>query len=183
MTLRRHAFAVKKLMTTGGRVFRVGLVAAIVMVVACGEASAADYPSGAGALEQFDAEARAALPPMMKGWLMLLLGTFAASVVFAWKKVEARWALLGLLLAMLAGPAFYSAVGWPMLGGAIALSHLVCWTPVLVVLALRRPFAKREHGKLYRGWSAILLTVIAISFVFDVRDAWIYLQHVQTSST
>ena len=183
MTLRCHALTAGSLMKMAARFFRAGLVVAVFMLITSGTASAAEYPSGAGALEQFDAEARAALPPIMKGWLMLLLGAFAASLVFVWKKVEARWALIGLLLAMLAGPAFYSAVGWPMLGGAIALSHLVCWTPVLAVLALKRPFAKREHGKLYRGWSAVLLAVIAISFVFDVRDAWIYLQHVQTLNT
>lgn len=155
------------------------MVATCVLILS-DAANAVDYASGAGALERFDAEARAALPPILKGWLMLLLGTFAASLIFVWKKVEARWAIVGLLCAMLAGPAAFRALGWPMLGGAIALSHLVCWAPVLTILILKRPFARRQHGKLYRIWTAMLFAVIAISLVFDVRDAWIYLQHIHT---
>ena len=162
------------------RVIQLGIMAVAFALILSGTASAEDYPSGAGALERFDAEARAALPPPLKVWLMLLLGTFAVSLVFAWKKVEARWALGGLIVAMLAGPPVFKALGWPMLGGGIALWHLVCWTPVLVILLWKRPFMDKTHGKPYRIWTGMLVAVIAISFFFDVRDAWIYIQHIRT---
>ena len=109
-----------------------------------GPVFAQDYPSGAGALEVFDAQARASLPPALKIWLMLLLGTFAASIIFVWKKPVARWAFGGLLAAMLAGGPVFSALGWPMLGGGIALWHLVCWTPVLVVLLVKASVLESE---------------------------------------
>ena len=162
------------------RLIQLGLVAVAVALIMSGTASAEDYPSGAGALEQFDAEARAAVPPALKAWLLLLLGTFAVSLIFAWKKVEARWALGGLVAAMVAGPPVFNALGWPMLGGGIALWHLVCWTPVLVVLLLKRPFMNKTEGKPYRIWTAMLVAVIVISFFFDIRDAWIYIQHIRS---
>ena len=155
------------------------MVGVFVLIVS-GTANAEDYASGAGALQRFDAEARAALPPPLKAWLMLLLGTFAVSLIFAWKKVEARWALVGLIVGMLAGPPVFGALGWPMLGGGIALWHLVCWTPVLAILLWKRPFMNQAEGKPYRIWTAMLVTVIVISFFFDIRDAWIYLQHIRT---
>ena len=136
--------------------------------------------SGAGALEVFDGAARAAVPPPLKVWLMLLLGTFAASIIFVWKKPVARWALGGLILAMFVGVKIIAALGWPVLGGAIALSHLVFWTPVLIVLLWKRPFMDANEWLPYRIWSALLLAVIVISFIFDIRDAWIYVNHVSS---
>ena len=162
------------------RVIQLGMMAVAAALIMSGTASAEDYPSGVGAIERFDAEARAALPPAFKVWLMLLLGTFAVSLIFAWKKVEARWALGGLIVAMLAGPPVFGALGWPMLGGGIALWHLVCWTPVSVLLLLKRPFMNKQEGKPYRIWTAMLVAVIVISFFFDIRDAWIYIQHIRT---
>ena len=159
---------------------KIGFIAFAVAMLLAGPVVAQDYPSGAGALEVFDAAARAAVPVPLKLWLMLLLGTFAASIIFAWKKPVPRWALVGLILAMLVGPKVIAALGWPMLGGGIALSHVVFWTPVLIVLLWKRPYLDSNEWLPYRIWSALLLAVIVISLVFDIRDAWIYLNHISS---
>ena len=159
---------------------KVGFIAFAVAMMSAASVCAQEYPSGAGALERFDGAARAAVPAPLKIWLMVLLGTFAASIIFVWKKPVARWALGGLLIAMLAGGPVFSALGWPMLGGAIALWHLVCWTPVLIVLLWKRPFLDSNEWLPFRIWSALLLVVIIVSFVFDIRDAWIYVNHVSS---
>ena len=160
---------------------KICLIAIGVATPSCwGPFAAQGYPSGAGALEKFDGAARAAVPPQLKIWLMLLLGTFAASIVFVWKYPVARVALIGLLAAFFAGPKLVGAFGLPVLGGAIALSHIVFWTPVLIVLLWKRPFLDSETWLPYRIWSGLLLLVIIGSFVFDVRDAWIYINHVSS---
>ena len=141
---------------------------------------AQDYPSGSGALEKFDGAARAKIPLPLKLWLMTLIGTFVASVIFVWNKVVARWALAGIVIGMFAGGPVFNALGWPMLGGGIALWHLVCWTPVLIVLLWKRPFMNSEEWLPYKIWSALLLVVILISFFFDIRDAWIYVNHLSS---
>ena len=158
--------------------WKIGLIAMVITILSAGPVGAEEYPSGAGALEVFDGAARAAVPVPLKIWLMVLLGTFAASIIFVWKKPVARWALGGLIFAMFVGPKIITALGWPMLGGGIALSHIVCWTPVLIVLLWKRPFMNSEEWLPYRIWSALLLAVIIISFVFDIRDAWIYVNHI-----
>ena len=159
---------------------KIGLTSVAIAILFAVPAVAQDYPSGAGALEVFDGPARAAIPLPLKLWLMVLLGTFAASLIFVWKKPVARWALGGLVAAMFVGPKIITALGWPMLGGAIALSHVVCWTPVLIVLLWKRPFMDSEEWLPFKIWSALLLAVIVISLVFDVRDAWIYLSHLSS---
>ena len=178
MNYQTHAVSSK--LEAAKRRSKIGLTACAIAVLVAGNVSAEEYQSGAGALEVFDASARAAVPLPLKIWLMLLLGTFAASIIFAWKKPVARWALGGLVVAMLAGGPVLAALGWPMLGGGIALSHLVCWTPVLIVLLWKRPFLDTQEWLPYRIWSALLLAVIIISFVFDIRDAWIYVNHVSS---
>ena len=159
---------------------KIGFIAFAVVMLLVSPVVAQDYPSGAGALEVFNAEARAAVPPPLKIWLMLLLGTFAASIIFVWKKTVARWAFVGLLLAMFVGPKVITALGWPMLGGGIALSHVIFWTPVLIVLLWKRPFLDSNEWLPYKIWSALLLAVIVISLFFDIRDAWIYVNHVSS---
>ena len=179
-TIREQTPAASLTLTTPRLWPKIGLMAFAMMLLFTVTAAAQDYPSGAGALETFDGDARAALPLPMKLWLMLLIGTFLASVIFVWKKPIARWALGGLVVAMAVGPRVITALGWPMLGGAIALSHIVCWTPVLILLLWKRPFMNSEEWLPYRIWSGLLLAVIIISFVFDIRDAWIYVGHISS---
>ena len=176
--MKKQTYAISSNLEAPKFLLKIGFIAFAVGIMFAASACAQEYPSGAGALERFDDAARAAIPAPLRIWLMVLLGTFAASIIFVWKKPVARWALVGLLVAMLAGGPVFNALGWPMLGGGIALWHLVCWTPVLIVLLLKRPFLDSTEWLPFRIWSALLLAVIIISFVFDIRDAWIYVNHI-----
>ena len=178
--MNKQTQAISSTLVTPNNWCKICLIAIGVVILFAGPVAAQDYPSGAGALEKFDGAARAAVPPQLKIWLALLLGTFAASIVFVWKYPIARVALIGLLAAFFVGPKLVAAFGWPVLGGAIALSHIVFWTPVLIVLLWKRPFLDSEAWLPYRIWSGLLLLVIIGSFVFDVRDAWIYINHVSS---
>jgi len=65
-------------------------------------------------------------------------------------------------------------MGLLTLSGLVALTHLIFWSPALFVLLKHRTFLKQRS--VYAGWCG-LVVVIIISFVFDVRDAVIYLRH------
>jgi len=71
----------------------------------------------------------------------------------------------------------FAALGLPMLSGSIAIWHLVCWTPALVLLLTPRPFFNPNEGRWYRIWSGVMTCAILISFVFDIRAAAIYIDH------
>ncbi len=136
------------------------------------------YPKGAGALEVFDGEAMAALPLPAKVWLKFMMLTFAVGLIFfAWKKPIARWAAGGMIVSMTTCAPVFTALGLPVLSGSIAIWHIVCWSPALTLLLMKRPFLDANKGRWYRIWSGVMTSVILISFVFDFRDAAIYIKH------
>lgn len=140
---------------------------------------AQEYPLGNGALENFSGDGFAASPQWVQIWVMFMLAMFAIGLfVFAWKKPIARWAAGGFVLAALFSIFAYPALGLPSLSGSIALAHLIFWTPALVLLLKRRPFSDPEEGMAFRIWSGVMTFVILFSFVFDIRDAVIYIGHV-----
>lgn len=140
---------------------------------------AEEYAKGTGALEVFDREAIVDLPMLTKVWLVFMLTTFAVGLfVFAVDKPIARWAGGGLIFSMATCHPFFTALGLPVLSGAIATSHIVCWSPALVLLLIKRPFLDRNEGYGFRIWSALMTGVILISFVFDFREAAIYIKQV-----
>ncbi len=126
------------------------------------------------ALEVFD---RAAAPLWVQIWLPFMMATFMVGLIFAWRKPIARWAVGGFLFALATGQLVFGALGLPMLSGAIAIWHLVCWSPALIMLLVQRPFLDADEGRWFRIWSAVMTGVIIFSFVFDIRDAWIYIAH------
>ena len=138
----------------------------------------ADYESGHGALQVFDEAGIEAAPQWVKIWLMIMLGTFAASLLFVWRHPIAILPVAGILASFFLTSKIFDALGLPYLSGAIAIGHIVFWTPALVALLLRRPFLDGSQGVLFRLWSAAMTAVIMFSFVFDIRDAAIYLAHV-----
>lgn len=141
------------------------------------------YPKGAGALEIFDGEAFLAAPLPAKLWLVFLASMFLVGLIaYAWKRPIARWAGGGFFVSILTGHLVFAALGLPMLGGSIALWHIVCWTPALVLLLAKRPFLNREEDRWFRIWSALMTFAIIVSFVFDVRDANIYVNHFWANS-
>ncbi len=140
-------------------------------------AGAEEFASGPGALEIFDDEGFAATSLAVKLWLAFLVSTFAAGLFFVWTRPLARWVVGGLLLSLSTGHIVFAALGLPMLGGSIALWHIVCWTPGLLLLLVKHPFTDPNEDRPYRIWSLVITTVILVSFVFDIRDAAIYIAH------
>ncbi len=137
----------------------------------------AEYESGHGALQVFDADGRAASPLWVRIWVGFMLATFAAGLIFVWRHPIARWAVGGIVVSFFVTPFLFQALGLPYLSGAIAIGHLLFWSPALALLLLRRPFLKADEGRWFRIWSGTMTAVILFSFIFDIRDAAIYIAH------
>ncbi|MEO1035124.1 MAG: hypothetical protein AAFX44_06140 [Pseudomonadota bacterium] len=140
-------------------------------------AHATEFESGHGALQVFDADGMASMPLWVKVWLAIMLGTFASGLLFVWRQPLARWAVGGILTSFFVTPWIFRALELPYLSGAIAIGHIVFWTPALLLLLLRRPFSNAREGRWFRAWSGAMTAVILFSFVFDIRDAAIYIEH------
>lgn len=137
------------------------------------------YDSGHGALQRFSSSAGIAATPLwVQIWLVILGLTFLSSLFFVRKHPIARWAIGGIMVSVPLTPVLVRAIGWPFLGGAIALGHIVFWSPALYLLLTRRPFLDEANSAAFRIWAAMMASVIIISFVFDIRDTAIYLAHV-----
>ncbi len=155
--------------------FRVLLTAGFAMIVIAMGATAQDMAHGNGALEIFDSEGQANSPRWVMAWIMIMLATFAAGLLFVWKRYEARWVVGGLILGFVALGILTGPLGVVPLSGFIALIHLIFWTPGLIVLLRRRTFLKERS--VYGVWTGLMTVVILFSFVFDIRDAAIYIDH------
>jgi len=136
-----------------------------------------EFPRGYGPLEVFDFEAIAAAPLAMQLWIGFIILTFLTGSIFVKEQHIARWAVGGIIATVAAGEIVFTAIGLPMLSGAISIWHIVCWSPVLLLLLIHRPFLNPNEGRWYRIWSAVITCVILTSFVFDFRDAAIYINH------
>lgn len=136
----------------------------------------AGYESGHTALEIWDAEGQANAPQWVQIWLMIMLASFALGLLFVWKRVEARWVVGGFITAILISRLGIPAIGIVKLSGLVALVHLIFWSPALYLLLKNRPFMSERS--LYAVWSGLITAVILFSFIFDIRDAAIYLDHV-----
>lgn len=141
-------------------------------------ARAEEYTSGYGPLNVFDQAGFMSTPLWVKIWLAFLILTFLTGLfVFAWRKPIARWAGGGFVVSALAGEPIFAALGLPMLSGSISIMHVLCWTPALVLLLMKRPFLNPEEGRWYRLWSAVMTGVILFSFIFDIPEGLIYIRH------
>ena len=130
---------------------------------------------GHGALQIFDAEGRANAPLWVRAWIIVMSVVFAAGLLFVRRRIEARWAVGGFLAVIVSVTVAQSVFGIAPYAGLLAIAHLVFWTPALVVLLQRRPFLKERSA--FGIWAGLMTAVIIFSFVFDIRDAAIYLDH------
>lgn len=135
------------------------------------------YKSGTGALEVFSKDAMLASPLWLKLWIITLVSSFLCGFFFIRQKSIARWAIGGLAFVLLTGQFIFYILNLPMLSGSISICHLVFWTPVFVMLLKKRPFLDQKESFWFRTWSAVLTCVILFSFIFDLRDAFIYVKH------
>lgn len=137
---------------------------------------AAEYAKGHEALEVFDAEGMDATPRWVMTWLMIMLASFAAGLLFVWRHPIARW-VVGCFVAGIVALQIISMLGVLQLSGLIALMHIVFWSPALYQLLTKRPFMA-DKMTAFSIWSGVITAVILFSFVFDIRDAAIYLNHI-----
>ncbi|BFM15610.1 hypothetical protein R50073_17930 [Maricurvus nonylphenolicus] len=136
-------------------------------------AFAADPVSGHQPLQIWDDEARNNLPAWVQVWLTILKLAILPSVFFAWKYVEARWVLASIVAGVTFSNLIAPQLGLLPLAGLTSLTHVIFWTPAIVVLIKNRPFM--QGFSLYNAWAAFMLACMLFSFVFDIPDAWTYL--------
>lgn len=142
-----------------------------------GWAVESQYSVGHGALDVFNKDGFLTTPLWVQVWVVLLISTFVMGFYFAWKHPLARWAVGGFILSMTMGHTVFELLNLPFLGGSIAIMHLVCWSPMLFLLLLKRPYLNVNESIGFRVWSGLMTAVLIFSFVFDIRDAAIYLSH------
>lgn len=138
-------------------------------------ALATDYQAGHQALQIWNADAKANVPPLVGIWLNVMMVTFVSSLLFVWKHNTARILLAGVAISISCGPLIAKSMGLVVLSGYVALMHIIFWSPALFFLLKERAFLKKLTP--YSVWAGLAASVITISFVFDVRDATIYLTH------
>ena len=138
-------------------------------------AFAQPYVSGHQPLEIWDNAARASMPRWVSIWLAIMMTTFALGLFFVRRHIEARWVVGGFIGMALLTVASGRILGLVPLSGLFSLVHLICWSPALYVLLTRRPFLKDRS--LYAIWSAAITGCIIFSFIFDIPDAAIYVDH------
>lgn len=151
------------------------LLVALFAIVSIADAYGVDYPKGHQALEIFDAEGMKAAPQWVMIWIMIMLASFAAGLLFVWRQAVARWVVGGFIAGMIA-LSISDQLGVIQLSGFIALIHLIFWSPALYQLLKKRPFFA-ERVTPFSIWSGWITAVILFSFVFDIRDTAIYLNH------
>lgn len=149
--------------------------ALLLFAVSIEPALAQPYQSGHQPLELWDEVGRTTMPRWVSIWLGILMTTFALGLFFVWRHVEARWVVGGFVAMMVVTVASGRVFGLLPLSGLFSLVHLICWSPALYVLLTRRPFLKDRS--LYAVWSGAITAVIIFSFIFDIPDAAIYLDH------
>ncbi|MEQ1802619.1 MAG: hypothetical protein ABL989_11905 [Gammaproteobacteria bacterium] len=151
------------------------LAALLLSLVSIDPALAQQYASGHQPLELWDEVGRASMPRWVSIWLAILMTTFALGLLFVWRHVEACWVVGGFVAMILATVASGRVLGLLPLSGLFSLVHVICWSPALYVLLTRRPFLQGRSA--YAVWSGAITAVIIFSFIFDVPDAAIYLDH------
>lgn len=142
-----------------------------------GSTNASDYEHGNGALQLFDSEGMKNSPQWVMIWVMFMMASFICGLFFVWNHPIARWVVGGMFAGMAAGLIAGNVIGvQASLSGFIALIHIVFWSPGLYQLLSKRPFMQPTSA--FSIWSAVITFVILFSFIFDIRDASIYLMHV-----
>ena len=137
------------------------------------------YEAGHGALQKFGSSAGIAATQLwVQIWLVILGICLLSSVFFVKRHAVARWVIGGIIVSIPLTPVLVRSLGFPFLGGAIALGHLIFWMPAFLMLIFQRPFLDESHSKQFRIWSGAMTAAYAFSFIFDIRDTYIYLGHV-----
>ncbi len=139
--------------------------------------AATEHASAATELTPFSVwneEARAASPLWVQRWIVFMLCTFAAGLLFVRDHSAARWIVASVVVSHMASALVLLVLGPPALTiGVIALNHAVFWTPAAAYLAIKG--SPESPAPIYGAWRYLMLAVIAFSLFFDFRDAAIFL--------
>jgi len=136
---------------------------------------AQEFEHGNQAMQLFDAEGFNNSPLWVQIWVGFMAASFLCGLFFVKNHSIARWVVGGMFAGMVFGKVFAIIFGIPNYSGYIALIHVVFWTPGLFKLLTQRPFAAKPSA--FSIWSGVITFVICFSFIFDIRDAVIFLQH------
>ncbi len=128
-------------------------------------------------MEQFTELAAAFSEEIRQGplWVQIWVNWMALMMVltipFAFVRVEARWAVLAMLLIFPTMMFLYAQFGYQRILG---LGHIPYWTPLLVYLLARRD-KWRVKESIGGKWLALFTLTISISLLFDYADVIRYL--------
>ncbi|MEO2031476.1 MAG: hypothetical protein ABGZ35_05275, partial [Planctomycetaceae bacterium] len=137
-----------------------------------------DRPATPNGLLVWNKAARMSLPPALLLWLSLLVLVSLCSVFFIRSFSPARWFLGGFVVSHLVVFLLPVIVSFTMRRGFVSLVHLICWTPGLIAIIV--DIKGRQDSNPYEIWSYALITIISISFLFDLRDATTFLYFLAT---
>lgn len=151
-------------------------VCIISLILSTGTLSAEEIEHGHQAMQIFDKQGFDNSPQWVQIWLACMMASFLAGLFFLKNHVIARWVVGGFFAGMAFGAIAGNVFGMPNYSGFIALVHLFFWTPALYQLLTKRPFFEKRSA--FTIWSGVITAVICFSFIFDIRDAFIYLTHV-----
>jgi hypothetical protein len=151
------------------------LLATLFLNVATAADPAIDYQHGNGALQLFDSKGMENSPRWVMIWIMFMIATFLCGLLFVKNHPIARWVVGGFFAGMVVSTLADSVLGVPQLSGFIALIHLIFWSPGLFQLLTKKPFL--ETLSPFTIWAGVMSLVIMFSFIFDIRDASLYLMH------
>ena len=157
-------------------VLRFALLIAFISSFPLWAAAQTGYESGHQALQLWDSQAFANAPTWVRYWIWFMAASFVTGLLFVRQHSIARWVVAGFIAGLIISTVVAPAVGIIGLSGFVALVHLICWTPALYLLLSRRPFIGSRSP--FALWSGLITAVILFSFIFDIRDAVIYLGHI-----
>lgn len=109
------------------------------------------------------------LPLWVNVWRAWMFFIFTAGVIFVFRKVEARWLGLTMVVSLFAYNvvAMFSGVGrFP------SIAFVVLWSPLAVYFARRRSHLPKQgtFNRIYAGWVSTALATLVISLAFDTYN-------------
>jgi len=109
-----------------------------------------------------------AITPAVRMWLYWIATIFLASIIFVREYKSARIVLAAFVLTL---PVAILVFGISNSAHLIGIAHITVWGPLAFYLIksdlMRSSFLYRTP---YGVWIILLLSTIAVSFVFDIRD-------------
>ncbi len=136
---------------------------------------AQEFEHGNQAMQVFDAQGFYSSPLWVQLWVGFMATWFMGGIFFVKNHSIARWIFGGMVAGVICSMIIGKIFGIPNYSGYIALIHVIFWTPGLIKLLTQRPFVAKPSA--YSIWCSVMTFVICFSFIFDIRDALIFLQH------